>query len=87
MNHHGIAPAWRRLPPPVRRGCAAVAGGALLLAGLAMLVLPGPGLLAIGLGLAVLGTEFPWSKRLLDRASSPLPAAVTSLWRRRHPDA
>lgn len=44
-----------------------VAGGALLLAGLAMLVLPGPGILVVALGFAVLGTEYAWAAAALDR--------------------
>jgi hypothetical protein len=43
-----------------------VAGFGLLLAGTAMLVLPGPGLLTIAAGLAVLAAEFTWARRALD---------------------
>ena len=42
-------------------------GFTLLLVGGIMLVTPGPGWLAIGLGLAVLAVEFVWARRLLDR--------------------
>jgi uncharacterized protein (TIGR02611 family) len=44
-----------------------VAGFALLIAGAAMVVLPGPGWLTIALGLAMLADEFPWARRALDR--------------------
>ena len=44
-----------------------VAGFALLIAGAAMVVLPGPGWLTIAAGLAVLAGEFPWARRALDR--------------------
>ena len=44
-----------------------VVGAAIVLAGLAMLVLPGPGWLVIILGVAVLATEFAWAERLLGR--------------------
>jgi len=47
----------------VRRVAITVVGFALLLAGVAMLVLPGPGLLVILAGLAVLATEYAWAKR------------------------
>jgi uncharacterized protein (TIGR02611 family) len=40
-------------------------GIAIICAGLAMLVLPGPGWAAIFVGLAVLSTEFMWAERLL----------------------
>ena len=42
-------------------------GFTLLLIGTAMLVLPGPGWLTIGLGLVVLAAEFIWARRLLKR--------------------
>jgi uncharacterized protein (TIGR02611 family) len=48
------------------------AGSAVTLAGVAMLVLPGPGLLAIAAGLAILATEFAWARGLLDRARARL---------------
>lgn len=45
-----------------------VLGVALVLAGLAMLVLPGPGIVVVIAGLAVLATEFVWAEWALDRA-------------------
>jgi uncharacterized protein (TIGR02611 family) len=44
-----------------------VAGFALLVAGLIMLVTPGPGWITIALGLALLSSEFKWARYLLDR--------------------
>ena len=41
-------------------------GGALLLLGIAMLVLPGPGLLLVLAGLVVLSTEFPAVDRFIE---------------------
>jgi tellurite resistance protein TerC len=38
----------------------------LLIIGVAMLVLPGPGILLIMVALAVLSGEFIWARRLLD---------------------
>lgn len=46
----------------------ALMGGTVLLVGMALLVLPGPGLLVIAGGLAILATEFFWAKRALRRA-------------------
>lgn len=60
---------------------ARIAGGfALLGAGTAMLVLPGPGVLAILGGLALLERDVPWAKRVTDRikpktAGNPKTAA------------
>jgi uncharacterized protein (TIGR02611 family) len=61
----------------------AVAGLGVLLAGIAMLVLPGPGLLVTGAGLAMLALEFAWAERLLSRvvARTALPTSRSS-WRR-----
>jgi thiol:disulfide interchange protein len=44
-----------------------VTGFVLLAAGVAMLALPGPGLLAMVAGLGMLAGEFHWARRLLDR--------------------
>jgi uncharacterized protein (TIGR02611 family) len=46
----------------------AIAGFTLLLAGLAMLVLPGPALAVIPVALAVLSLEFAWAARWLEKA-------------------
>lgn len=45
-----------------------VAGFALLVAGAIMMVTPGPGLLVIIAGLAVLATQYAWAERALDAA-------------------
>lgn len=42
-------------------------GGAVLAAGLAMLVLPGPGILVVALGFAILGTEYAWAAAALEK--------------------
>jgi uncharacterized protein (TIGR02611 family) len=39
-------------------------GGVLLVAGLVMLVTPGPGIVTVVLGLAVLAREYHWAHRL-----------------------
>ena len=50
-----------------RRIAVSAVGGALVVAGLAMLVLPGPGILVVALGFAVLGTEYAWAAAALER--------------------
>ena len=63
-----------------------VVGLALVAAGLAMLVLPGPGIVVIIAGLAVLATEFVWAEKMLVRAKDHATTAkddATSRWRRR----
>ena len=42
-------------------------GFTLLILGVAMLALPGPGLVTIVLGLGILAAEYVWARRLLDR--------------------
>jgi uncharacterized protein (TIGR02611 family) len=51
----------------VRRGLRIVVGFTLLLAGVVMIVTPGPGWLVILLGLGLLAAEFVWARRLMDR--------------------
>jgi uncharacterized protein (TIGR02611 family) len=42
-----------------------VAGPLVILAGIAMLVLPGPGLVVMAAGLALLALEYPWARHVL----------------------
>jgi tellurite resistance protein TerC len=44
-----------------------VIGGTVLLLGVAMIVLPGPAIIVIPVGLGILATEFAWARRYLDR--------------------
>jgi len=60
-----------------RRALVAVAGSALLVVGLLLLVLPGPGTPLVLAALAVLATEFAWAERALDRATAGLGRLVT----------
>ena len=43
-----------------------VIGFTVLIAGVAMIALPGPAVVVIPVGLAILATEFIWAKKLLD---------------------
>ena len=47
-----------------------VAGFGVLLAGIVMLAVPGPGWLTIAAGLAILAAEFAWARRALDSIKS-----------------
>ncbi|MBW3644840.1 MAG: PGPGW domain-containing protein [Actinobacteria bacterium] len=51
-----------------RRVAVAVLGGALIIVGVALLALPGPGMVVVAAGFAVLATEFPWAKSWLAAA-------------------
>ena len=50
-------------------------GGAVTVAGVVMLVTPGPGLVVIIAGLAILSTQFAWAERALDRMKQRAIAA------------
>jgi hypothetical protein len=73
----------------VRRVAVTVAGPVIVAAGVAMLVLPGPGLVVMGVGFAVLAVEYPWARRVVTAAGQGLsrvrdvvlPRGVTG-WRR-----
>ena len=54
----------------LKRSAVTLFGGLLLVLGIALMVLPGPGILVIVAGLAVLATEYVWAQRLLKRARS-----------------
>jgi uncharacterized protein (TIGR02611 family) len=84
-----VSRALRWLARGARRSAVFLAGAALMLAGLAMLFLPGPGIATVLLGLALLATEFQWARRLLtwarrrarelaDRARGRSPAAAAT---------
>ena len=50
-----------------KRLAISIVGFALVALGLVMMVLPGPGILFIVLGFAVLGTEYAWAAAALER--------------------
>lgn len=67
---------WLRIPAAVRKPLVLMIGSAIVVAGIAMLVLPGPGWAAIFLGFAVLATEFAVAERVRDWLISLLKKAV-----------
>jgi len=69
----------------VTRAARIFSGFSLLVAGAAMLVLPGPGWAAIALGLALLAPHFPWADAALKRlkkAGNDGAAIARGWWRR-----
>jgi uncharacterized protein (TIGR02611 family) len=56
-----------------------IGGSVLLVAGLAMLVLPGPGVAAIIAGLALLGTQFEWARRASGWLRDRLAAVISAV--------
>ena len=55
-----------------RRIVVAVVGLTVVLLGLVMLVTPGPGLVVIPLGLAILSIEFAWARNWLRRVRAEI---------------
>ena len=76
MSRESLLQKWKRLPHPLRWVGAAVVGGTLIAVGVVLLVLPGPGLLLIAMGVAVLATEFAWAEATLHRMKRAGSAAV-----------
>jgi tellurite resistance protein TerC len=56
----------------VKRLMIAVIGFTVLAIGLALIVLPGPAILVIPAGLAILSIEFAWARNLLKRMKEKL---------------
>ncbi|HEX4906573.1 MAG TPA: PGPGW domain-containing protein [Acidimicrobiales bacterium] len=72
-----------------KRIAVTVVGGVFVLGGLAMLVLPGPGIVVIAIGFAILGTEYVWAavalehtKRVATRAGEYAKQGVRKIRRR-----
>ena len=69
--------------PALRKIAVAIAGFSVLAAGVALIVLPGPAVVVIPLGLAILAREFPWAARLLNRLRSLVRRVWTAAQRLR----
>jgi uncharacterized protein (TIGR02611 family) len=63
-----VADVLRFIGRSSKRMAVLVVGLALLALGLVMFVTPGPGIVLVIAGLAVLGTEFAWARHLLEKA-------------------
>ncbi len=61
-------------------------GTVLLVAGIIMIVTPGPAIVFIPLGLGVLATEFQWARTLLAKARPMIDRAIEKAKCRRQPD-
>ena len=56
----------------VRRVVIAIVGFTVILIGIIMIATPGPAIVVIPLGLAILATEFLWAKRLLQKVKDKI---------------
>ncbi len=61
-----------------RKIIALAVGSTVLILGVAMVVLPGPGLVVIPIGLVVLAAEFVWARRLLTRLRDEVRSVASS---------
>lgn len=68
MMKEKIAKSWKTLPSALRKILAAVIGSTLIILGSLLVVLPGPFTLPLViLGLFVLGLEYAWARRTLEK--------------------
>jgi uncharacterized protein (TIGR02611 family) len=67
---HPLSQVARFIGRSGKRIAVTVLGFAVLIAGAIMMVTPGPGVLVIVAGLAILATEWAWAERALDRAKA-----------------
>jgi len=78
--------SWASMPTPIRRILAASVGIVTLVVGVMLLVLPGPGLLVMLLGLAILATEFTWAKRSIRHVKQHGNRVARGIKRKKKPD-
>lgn len=81
MSHGTDPQGWRRVPKWIRVPLVATVGVTVLAIGVALLVLPGPGLVVIAVGIGILATEFAWARHTLHRGR----AGIRRVWPRRPP--
>ena len=62
-----------------RKAVVAVVGATVVLLGISMIVLPGPAVLVIPLGLGILAIEFAWARRWLRHVKERSAAALRQL--------
>jgi hypothetical protein len=53
--------------PKIRKFIVALIGSTIVLIGLALVILPGPAVVVIPVGLAILASEFAWARRIIRR--------------------
>jgi uncharacterized protein (TIGR02611 family) len=78
---HSLETLTRFIWRSSKRAAVFVVGVALLVVGLVMFVTPGPGIVLVVAGLAVLATEFAWAEHLLDTAKEKASQAGRSAQR------
>ncbi len=75
--------------PHIKRIVVTSIGGTVLIFGVALIFLPGPAVIVIPAGLAILGTEYAWARRWLNHAKTVAKSAMQrtqAIGRRRKPE-
>ena len=67
--------------PRLRKLVIGVIGGTIVLVGLVLIVLPGPAIIVIPIGLIVLASEFAWARWILHRGKMVVGKARSGKWR------
>jgi cation:H+ antiporter len=80
---HLLGSALRGTVANARKIAVLITGTAVLLVGIAMIVLPGPAVVVIPMGLGILATEFLWARRLLSRMNREVRDAAAKVLRRK----
>jgi hypothetical protein len=75
---------WRFVQRNGRRVGVTIVGFAVLLAGVVLLVLPGPGWLLIFIGLGILSTEYVWAQKMLATAKRKAEEAKDAVFRKKN---
>jgi uncharacterized protein (TIGR02611 family) len=81
LDMQSFATVMRFIWRSSRRAAVFVVGVVLLGVGLVMFVTPGPGIVLVVAGLAILATEFAWAEHLLDKAKQSAAKAGQSAQR------
>ena len=87
-DHPGIVPfkvVARFIGRNARRVAVTIAGFVVMIVGLILVPLPGPGWLIVFAGLAILATEYVWARRLLNFAKAKVGQAKDAVLRKKQP--
>lgn len=63
--------------PHIKRIVVTIIGGTVVIVGMILIVTPGPAIVVIPAGLAILGTEYAWARRWLRKARAMAAQAIS----------
>jgi len=82
LEHREPRVRWRGLRW-AKRIALSIVGFTVLAIGIVMIVLPGPAILVIPIGLGILGLEFAWARRWLRKVKESTTSIVDSVRRKK----